>query len=505
MKRGQSNLSIMLLVVTGILLCGDMLGGCAVGPDFRKPDDPGVKTYTTATLPDQTAAAPVAGGEAQRFILQKEISAQWWTLFQSEALDALIRQAFVQNPSLASAQATLRQAQENRRAAYGVLWPGVDAGASVSRQQPSGASTGQSDFRPSPFTLYNATVAVSYTLDIFGVSRRGLEAIQAQVDYQAYQLEGAYLTLSTNIVTTALREAALRAQIEATQAIVSLQQDQLDRVAKQFDLGAIPQSAVLAQRAQLAQTKAGIPSLEKELSQTRNLLAVLVGRFPSEAGLPEFKLENLHLPQDLPLSLPSDLAHQRPDIRAAEALLHAASAQVGVATANMYPRITLSGTYGSEALKTADLFSGPAAIWSIGGQLLQPLFHGGSLNAQRRAAVAAYDQAGAQYRETVLLAFKDVADVLQALESDARTLEAQAIAAQAAQDSLDLTQKQFNLGAVSYLALLNAQQLYQQARIGLTQAQAQRYADTAALFQALGGGWWNRGKTGQNVPITHGE
>lgn len=495
----------MARLVTFIIVSGAMLCGCAVGPDFRKPDDPTTKTYTAAALPDQTVAAPVAGGEAQRFIFQKEITAQWWTLFHSPALDTLIRQALAENPSLAAAQATLHQAQENRRAAYGTLWPSVDASASASRQQPSGTSSGLADVSLSPFNLYNASVAVSYTLDVFGASRRELEALQAQIDYQAFQLEGAYLALSSNIVTTIVREAALRAQIEATQAIVSVQQEQLERVEQQFALGGLALSDVLAQRAQLAQTKATIPPLEKELAQTRHLLAVLIGRLPSEAKLPEFKLDSLQLPRELPISLPSDLARQRPDIRAAEALLHIASAQVGVATANLYPRITLSGAYGTQALKTGDLFSGGTVIWNLGGQLLQPVFHGGALNAQRRAAVAAYDQATAQYRETVLLAFRNVADVLEALEADARTLEAQAVAATAAQETLDLTDKQFNLGAVSYLALLNAQRQYQQTRIGLVQAQAQRFADTAALFQALGGGWWNQGTPADSSPITHRE
>jgi NodT family efflux transporter outer membrane factor (OMF) lipoprotein len=302
-----------------------------------------------------------------------------------------------------------------------------------------------------------------------------------------------------------VREAALRAQIQATQEIVSVQNDQLERVEQQFTFGGVALADVLAQRAQLAQAKATIPPLEKDLAQTRHQLAVLTGRFPSEALLPEFNLGTLKLPQELPVSLPSSLVRQRPDIRAAESLLQAASAQVGVATANLYPRITLTGGYGTEALKTGDLFTGSSAIWSIGGQLLQPVFHGGALSAKRRAAVAAYDQAAAQYRETVLLAFRNVADVLKALEADARILEAQALAAKAAQETLDLTDKQFKLGAVSYPALLNAQRQYQQTRIGLVQAQALRFADTAALFQALGGGWWNQGTQIVTLPITHGE
>ena len=491
---------ILLIALTGTILCG-----CAVGPVFRRPDAPTVTTYTATALPDQTVSAPVAGGEVQRFVFKKEIAEKWWMLFHSEALDTLIRRALADSPSLAAAQATLRQAQENRRAAYGTFLPSVDASASASRQQISGASSSQANVSISPFNLYNASVAISYTLDVFGGTRRELEALQAQVDYQQFQLEGAYLTLTSNIVTTVVREAALRAQIQATQEIVSVQNDQLERVEQQFTFGGVALADVLAQRAQLAQAKATIPPLEKDLAQTRHQLAVLTGRFPSEALLPEFNLGTLKLPQELPVSLPSSLVRQRPDIRAAESLLQAASAQVGVATANLYPRITLTGGYGTEALKTGDLFTGSSVIWSIGGQLLQPVFHGGALSAKRRAAVAAYDQAAAQYRETVLLAFRNVADVLKALEADARILEAQALAAKAAQETLDLTDKQFKLGAVSYLALLNAQRQYQQTRIGLVQAQALRFADTAALFQALGGGWWNQGTQIVTLPITHGE
>jgi NodT family efflux transporter outer membrane factor (OMF) lipoprotein len=252
---------------------------------------------------------------------------------------------------------------------------------------------------------------------------------------------------------------------------------------------------MLAQRAQVAQTRAQLPQLEKGLFQTRHQLSVLAGILPGDsAALPAFELETLQLPQDLPVSLPSSLVRQRPDIRASESLLHAASAQIGVAAANMLPQLNLSGSYGSEAIRTGALFSTGSGVWSFGAGLTQPLFHGGELSARKRAAEAAYDQAAAAYRSTVLQAFQNVADVLRALDADARSLKAQAEAAAAAGESYELTQKQFSLGAVSYLSILNAQRQYQQARIGLVQAQAARYADTVALFQALGGGWWNREK-----------
>jgi NodT family efflux transporter outer membrane factor (OMF) lipoprotein len=290
-----------------------------------------------------------------------------------------------------------------------------------------------------------------------------------------------------------VKDASLRAQIEAMKDIIEAQEKQLNIVEEQFHLGGASRSDVLAQRAQLAQTQALLPPLEKQLAQARHQLAVLAGKLPSEAALPEFDLDDFQLPEELPVSLPSLLVRQRPDIRAAEETLHAASAQVGVSTANLYPQITLTGSFGLQAGTVGDLFNSGAAIWSFGAGLLQPIFHGGELTAKRRAAIAVYDQAAAQYRDTVLQAFQSVADVLRALAGDASTLKAQAEAAAAARDTLDLTDKQFQLGAVSYLSLLNAERQYEQARLALVQAQAARFADTAALYQALGGGWWNRG------------
>jgi NodT family efflux transporter outer membrane factor (OMF) lipoprotein len=409
-------------------------------------------------------------------------------------LDLIIRQAIADSPTLAAAQATLRQSQENLRALVGsAFFPSVDAEAMASRQKISGASFGEPNLEISPFTLYNASVNVNYTLDLFGGNRRELEALQSEVDYERFQLEGSYLTITSNIVTVVVKEALLRAQIRATGQIISAQEMQVNVVERQFQLGAVTRSDVLAQRAQLAQTQATLPALVKALAQTRHQLAVLVGKLPNEASsLPEFSLEDLQLPQELPVSLPSSLVRQRPDIRASEALLHAASAQIGVATAAMYPQITLSGSYGSEAFTTHQLFTRGTSLWSLSAGLLQPLFHGGELNAKRRAAVAAYDQANAEYRATVLLAFQNVADVLRALDADAQTLKAQSEAEADAAETFDLTQKQFLLGAVNYLSLLNAERQHQQALLSLVSAQAARFADTAALFQALGGGWWNR-------------
>ena len=476
--------------------------GCLVGPDYHTPEAPSTTTYTSTQFPDKTASVPGPGGAAQRLALGQEIPAEWWTLFHSASLDHLVRQALSDNPTLAAAQATLRQSQETLNALVGsVLYPKVDASASVTREKISGAEFGLPNEKFPPFTLYNASVNVSYALDIFGGARRELEALESQVDFQHFQLEGAYLTITSNIVTTAVKEASLRAQIQALHEIIAALQTQFDLVKLQFKLGGAARTDVLAQRTQLAQTRATLPPLEKELEQTRHLLAVFAGRLPSESAvLPEFTLDQMQLPEELPVSLPSSLVRQRPDIRASEALLHAASAQVGVATANQYPQINLTGSLGSMAISSNTLFSTGTGVWSLGAGLLQPVFHGGELSAERRAAVAAYDQAMAQYRLVVLQAFQNVADVLRALDADAETLKAQADADESARSTLELTQKQFQLGGVSYLSLLNAERQYQQTRIDLIQAQAARYADTAALLQALGGGWWNRdGRRGSAV------
>jgi len=473
------------------------LPGCAVGPDFKKPSSPQTQAYTATPLPSTTATAAVAGGEAQRFVQGDEISAQWWALFKNEALNRLIGQALNDSPNLAAAQAALREAAENRRAQAGVLWPSLDANFSATREKFTGASFGAPALGSSIFTLYNASVNVSYNLDIFGGSRRAIEESQAQLNYERFLLEGAHLTLTSNIVTAAVLQASLRAQIRATGEIIAAEEEEVKLLARRLELGGAARPELLAQQAQLAQSRTTLPPLEKQLAQSRHLLAVLVGKFPSEAAqLPEFELAELQLPLELPVSLPSELVRQRPDVLASEELLHAASAQVGVARANQFPKLTLTGSYGPQATAFSDLFSSGATVWSLGAGILQPIFHGGELSAKHRAAVAAYDQAGAQYRLTVLQAFQNVADVLRALELDAQGLKAQADAEKAARDSLDITRKQYAYGAVNYLFLLDAERQYRQARITLAQAQAARFADTAALFQALGGGWWNReGKT----------
>lgn len=478
---------------TFILILCALAEGCAVGPDFRPPEAPSVKVYTPDPLAGTTASAAGADGAAQRFVMEKDIPGQWWTLFRSEALDALIRKALSRSPTIAAAEARLREAEENLRARGGtVYFPSVDGSISAIRQKSTSASYGQPGAGSNTFTLFNASVNVSYTLDIFGGNRREMEALRARVDYERFRLEASHLALTSNIVTSAVMEASLRAQMQATREIVDMLRKQLELVSAKFEMGGASRPDVLEQRTLLAQTEATLPPLEKELAKTRHQLAVYAGAFPGEGGIAEFHLESLDLPTDLPVSVPSALVRQRPDIRASEELLHAACAQVGVATANLYPRITLSGSLGSNAVKIEDLFTSGSSIWSLGAGLLQPLFRGGELTAKRRAAIAAHDQALAQYRETVLNAFRDVADTLRALDLDAETLRAQADAAASARETLSSVESQYRIGSVNYISLLIAQRQYQIAYTNLVRARAARFADTAALFQALGGGWWNK-------------
>lgn len=465
-----------------------LLAACAVGPDFHRPQAAAEAGYTAESLPAETAAADIQGGAAQRFELDHDIEGQWWALFRSPALNALVEQAFVANPTLEAAQSALRQAQENVAAGKGAFYPTVTGNLSTTREKISGATFGIPGLA-SIFNVNTASVSVSYLLDVFGGARRQVESLEAQAEFKRFQLEAAYLTLTSDVVVSVVQEASLRAQIAATGDIIEIERQQLNVLQHQFELGGASRAAVLAQAATLAQTRATLPPLAKQLAQVRDLIAALVGRFPNNPPEDIFELSALDLPQDLPVSLPSRLVEQRPDIRSAEALLHSACAEVGVATANLLPQITLTGQYG--AVSTDNPLSG-VNIWNIGAGLAQPLFRGGELLHARRAAIAAYEEAAAQYRSTVLTAFQNVADVLRALQSDADGVSAQLAAERAAADSLDIARQQFQLGAINYLLLLNAQQSYEQAHVALVQAQANRYADTAALFQALGGGWWNR-------------
>jgi NodT family efflux transporter outer membrane factor (OMF) lipoprotein len=478
-----------------------LLASCAVGPDFERPPVPQVRTYTAEALPAQTLAAPVGGGEAQRFLLEQQLPAQWWELFRSPPLNSLVQQALKSNPDIAAAQAALREAQENARAQQGVFYPSVEANLLASRQKnavevlsptlTSGAAI---------FSLYTPQLTISYALDPWGGNRRQLESAQAQAEAQRFQLEATYLTLTSNVIVAAIQEASLRAQIAATDEVVHSELEVLAIMHRQFDIGAIAWSDVDAQQTTLAQAEVTLPSLKKQLEQQRDLLARLAGRFPSDEPLERFELDALQLPQELPVDLPSRLVEQRPDVRQAEANLHAATAQVGVAIANMLPQITLTGNAGSTSTQFRQLFTSPTAFWGLTAGVLQPLFDGGTLLHRKRAADAALEQAAAQYRSTVLTAFQNVADALHALQRDAETLTAAARAERAAAESLEIARRTTSLGASSFLGVLNAEQAYQQAAIALAQARANRYADTAALFQALGGGWWHEDSNQDSRP-----
>lgn len=470
------------------LILAGLLAGCAVGPDFKRPATPDVPGYTAAPLPAHTASAPTTLGVAQHFSAGVRVSAQWWHGLGSSKLHALIEQAFQASPTLASAKATLRQAQEIYSARAGsTLYPQVDAGVSAQRQRLNPSTLGQTgDARE--FSLYNASIGVHYQLDLAGGNRRVLEALAARAEYRRYELEGARLTLAANIVTTAITQARLAGQIQATEAILRAQDEQLQITRERVRFGQAAPDDILALQTQVEQTRAGLPLLRKQLQQNEHLLAVLAGQAPGAGGLPSFTLEEFTLPSDLPLVLPSELVRRRPDIQVAEALLHAANAEYGVAVAKLYPQLNISANLGSQALSTGALFGGGSAVWGLVGQLTQPLFNPG-LPAEKRASLAAFDAAAANYQSVVLEALRNVADVLRALDNDAQTLAALATADIAAQGSLESMQRQYALGAASYVQLLTAQQQAQQNRINLIAAQSQRLVDSAALYQALGGGW----------------
>ena len=470
------------------------LSGCAVGPDFKRPDAPDINGYTREPLPANTAAAGVAGGEEQRFMGDRDIPAQWWALFRSPPLNALIQKALKNNPSAQAAQASLRQAQELLYAQQGSYYPTVQASLSSSRQRASAALSPPLSSADTLFNLHTAQVTVGYVPDVFGGLRRQMESLEAQANAQRFLLEAAYLTLTSNVVAAAIQEAGLRSQIAAAKDIVEVNTKSLGLLRRQFAAGFVAGLDVAAQEAALAQAEQALPPLRKQLEQTRNLLSALSGRFP--AGSEErFELAELTLPDELPVSLPSKLVAQRPDVRAAEEQLHAASAEIGVAIANMLPQFTISAAKGGTATAFSQMFYDGNPFWSVAGSVTQTLFAGGALVHRKRAAEAAFDQAEAQYRSTVIAAFQNVADALYALQADADALRAAVNSQRAAKVSLDLVTRQLQVGQVNYLALLGAQQTYQQAAIALAQARANRFADTAALFQALGGGWWNRSDT----------
>jgi NodT family efflux transporter outer membrane factor (OMF) lipoprotein len=491
-RRDRSHAAPGFRTLSGALAAMMLVSGCAVGPDFHRPALPVIEGYTRPSLAATTEAADVAGGQAQRLILAGEVPYDWWTLFRSPGLNELVAQAMQANPNLAATQQALRGAMELVVAQRGLFAPTVQASFSPSYQHTSETLAPPLNSNKFTYSLFTAQVVVGFTPDVFGGNRRQVESLLGQAEAQRFQLEAAYATLTSNVVAAAIQEASLRAQITATQEIVAISTRSLALVRRQFELGAVAGLEVAAQEAALAQVELTLPPLRKQLEQNRNLLMALTGRFPSDDLDQTFELASFELPADLPVGVPSRLVVHRPDVRAAEAQMHTASAQVGVAVASQLPQFTITGAFGGSSTSLVRMFANSNPFWSIAGAASQSLLDFGTLLHRRRAAEAAFEQAAAQYRSTVITGFQNVADTLYALQADAESLRVAVDAERAARRTLDITLKQQELGAISYLALLSARQAYQQALIARVQAQGSRLSDTAALFQALGGGWWNR-------------
>lgn len=469
------------------LMLATLIFGCAPGPDFKRPEPPSVDAYTATPSPETTASAPVALGNAQQIGIGIDLPQQWWKQLCSPKLDALIKEALAASPSMAAARATLRQAQELYAAHAGsTQYPQVDAHLGAQRQRTNPISMGQTG-DAQEFSLYNTNVGVRYQLDLAGGNRRALEALAARADYQRYQLDAARLMLAGNIAIAAITRARLAAQIEATEAIVQAQQQQVHVARDRLRIGQAAPDEEIFLKSQLETTRAQLPIWTQSMQQTEHLLALLSGRAPASGGIPPFTLSDFRLPPELPMMVPSELVRQRPDILAAEALMQAANAEYGVAEANLYPQIDLSANLGTQALTIGALFGSGSSVWSLVGQLTQPLFNKG-LPAEKRAALAAFDAAAANYQSVVLEALRNVADVLRAVENDASRLVMLAAADEAARHSLRIIEARYRLGNADYEQILIAQQQVQRTRLELVAAQAQRLADSVALWQAMGRG-----------------
>jgi NodT family efflux transporter outer membrane factor (OMF) lipoprotein len=471
----------------GLAAVAALVGACAVGPDFVRPGPPDADRYSREAQPAATAAA---GGVAQSFASDRTLPSNWWLLFKSAPLDVMVRQAIANNPTLQASEASLRQSQDNLRAGYGVFYPQVGADLDVRRERTEPLQQGLQT-SGSIFNLVTVSGTIGYALDVFGGERRTVEGLQAQADFQFFADKAAYLTLSANVVDAGIARAAYVAQIRATRELIDLENQQFRLTAVQVSAGTEPYSNLLAVRSLIAANQAMLAPLEQKISQAEDLLATLEGVVPEKADLPDIDLRDLSLPTALPVSLPSDLVRQRPDILSAEAQLHAASANIGVATAALFPSISLTGTYGAAGTGFGSLSAANARFWSIGPSATLPVFQGGALWYGRKAAIDAYRQSQASYRQTVLNAFAQVADSLKALEHDAEALQAQSDAVDAARDQLALLQANYGAGLVAYPDVLVADVEFHAATVAYLQALAQRHQDTVALFVALGGGWWN--------------
>jgi NodT family efflux transporter outer membrane factor (OMF) lipoprotein len=483
----KSRLTSFLAISTLLLSTG-----CVVGPKFKKPAAPDVSGYTPAPITTTSSTPNVAGAEAQHLVEGHDIPGEWWNLFHSQPLNDLIERSLKANPDLKAAQAALIVARENMLAQRGAYYPSVTGGFSATRAKSSADISPVTNTSALNYSLYTPEVSVAFVPDVFGLNRRTVESLQAQEQQARFALAATHITLSSNVAAGAIQEASLRGQVDATRELIDINTKMLQILREQYAGGYADELDVAAQESQLAQVAANLPPLLKQLAQQRDQLAALAGGFPNQDLAEKFELSSLQLPQELPLSLPSQLVEQRPDVRQAEENLHSASAQIGIAHANRLPSFALTADAGSMAVVLGHLVSGSNGFWDVAAGVTQPIFDGGTLKHRERAARAAYTQADEQYRGTVLTAFQNVADTLNALQQDADALKAAATAKDAASITLALTKKQLEAGYANYLALLSAEQAYQQALINLVQAQSNRYADTAALFQALGGGWWNR-------------
>jgi NodT family efflux transporter outer membrane factor (OMF) lipoprotein len=472
-----------------------VLAGCAVGPHFKRPAPPSATGYGNTAkarnIPDGSSTI----SDAQRYVADMDVPDQWWRAFGSENLNSLVANALAGNPNITAAQAALRQAHELYLAQRTSFFPNVQGSFGANRSEfPVNTLTSPTVASSSTYTLYTAQLTLSYAPDIFGATRRQVEIAQAQSESTRFQLEATYVTLSTNVVVAAIQEASLRGQTSTTERLLQMEHQLTELVRQQRRLGTAGDLDVLSQQALEAQTAQSLPPLQKQLGQTRDALIALLGKLPSDDIPANLQLDELTLPAELPLSVPSKLVEQRPDVRQAEENLHMASAAVGIAIADLLPQFAITADVGSSALTLGKLFSPYTGFWDAGASLTQTLFDAGALIHKKRAADAALDQAAAQYRAAVILACQNVADALRAIEADAAAQKASADAEQAAKKTFDLAQKQRALGTIGLVALLNAEQAYSTAALSEIQARANRYADTAALFQALGGGWWNRSK-----------
>ena len=491
--------------------------GCAVGPNFHAPQAPKGAGYTTAPLPDTVPSTPGAEGDAQTFVLGQDVPYRWWEAFGSPAINSLVDRALRANPSITAAQAALRQAQEMVYAQRGYFYPSIAMDYNFERQKLAGNLSGSSApgvqgngsniaayQNPSPnpaphnsplyYNFHTADLTVGFVPDVFGGNRRKVESLDAQAQVQRFELEAAYVSLASNVVAAAIQDASTRAEIKATEDIIAQNEKSLGVLRDKFNSGFASRIDLAAQEQQLAQAKALLPPLERQFELNRDLIRALVGNLPNQ-DVESIELSSLKLPTQLPVSLPSKIIEQRPDVRAAEQQLRAANAEVGVAIAAMLPQFTITGVSGGTATQFSQLFSSGGPFWTLIGDATQPVFAGGTLLHTKRAADAALRQAAAQYQNAVLQAYQNVADTLHAIVTDAAALAAAVEAERAAKLTVDLTHQRMQEGYSDYLTDLAAVMAYGQALLNLEQAEATRFGDTAALYQALGGGWWNRNAT----------